>query len=67
MHAVMAKDEVNWAEMRHQERLARAERNQMLKDGHPKPAASRTGIVAYPIGLAALFAMLVVVLAVAVA
>jgi hypothetical protein len=47
MHPVMAKDEIRWAEMRHQERLAKAESNLLAGKRHEskQPEGIRSGRV----------------------
>ena len=69
MYAVMARDEVRCAEMQHQDRLAKAELNQMTSEGLPmRQALSR---VAKPLPriaqLVTLAAFLAVSLAVVIA
>ncbi|CAN5599559.1 hypothetical protein BH23CHL4_BH23CHL4_21500 [soil metagenome] len=67
MHPVQATDAIHWAERRHQEQLAQAERDRLAsklrQSTRMEPTAN--GLVAHPMRLATVLILLILFLAVA--
>jgi hypothetical protein len=68
MHPVQAEEAYFCAERQHQEHLARAARDHLVRSLHPRPATANgaaIGAIAHPVRLATVVMLLLAVLAVA--